>query len=129
MSWGHFGTLLTTPYTSHTFVCKGDHQFQLLFFFLKILFIYLFMRERERERERQRHRQREKQVPCREPDVGFDPGTIGSLPELKADAQPLSHPGVPVPSLSLPFDPHCHDSGTNCLVRVLGYKQQKSPFG
>ena len=43
---------------------------------------------------RQRHRQREKQVLLREPDVGLDPGTPGSLPELKADAQPLSHPGV-----------------------------------
>ena len=47
-------------------------------------FIYLFMRERERER--QRHRQREKQAPCREPDVGLDPGTPGSCPELKAEA-------------------------------------------
>ena len=51
---------------------------------------------RDMERERQRHRQREKQAPCREPDVGLDPSTPGSLPELKADAQPLSHPGVPV---------------------------------
>ena len=32
-------------------------------------------REREREREKQRHRQREKQTPCKEPDVGLDPGT------------------------------------------------------
>ena len=59
---------------------------------------YLFMkdteRERERERERQRHRQREKQAPCREPDVGLDPRTPGSRPEPKANAQPLSHPGV-----------------------------------
>ena len=47
------------------------------------------------ERERQRHRQREKQAPCREPDVGLDPGTLGSRPGPKADAQPLSHPGVP----------------------------------
>ena len=38
------------------------------------------------ERERQRHRQREKQAPCREPDVGLDPGTPGSYPEPKADA-------------------------------------------
>ena len=30
------------------------------------------------ERERQRHRQREKQAPCREPNVGLDPGTPGS---------------------------------------------------
>ena len=50
--------------------------------------IYLFMRdretERERERERQRHRQREKQAPCREPDVGLNPGTPGSGLGLKA---------------------------------------------
>ena len=52
-------------------------------------------RERERERERQRHRQREKQAPCGEPDVGLDPRTPGSHPELKADAQLLSHPGIP----------------------------------
>ena len=50
---------------------------------------------REIERERQRHRQREKQAPCREPDAGLDPGTPGSCPEPKADAQLLSHPGVP----------------------------------
>ena len=49
---------------------------------------------RERERERQRHRQREKQAPCRKPDVGLDPGTPGSRPEPKADAQPLSHQGA-----------------------------------
>ncbi len=49
---------------------------------------------RDTQRERQRHRQREKQAPCREPDVGLDPRTPGSLPEPKADAQPLSHPGA-----------------------------------
>ena len=36
----------------------------------------------ERERQRQRHRQREKQAPCREPDVGLDPGSPGSHPGL-----------------------------------------------
>ena len=36
--------------------------------------------------------QRENQAPCREPNVGLDPG---SRPEPKADVQPLSHPGVP----------------------------------
>ena len=46
----------------------------------------------ETQRERQRHRQREKQAPCREPDVGLDPGTLGSWPELKTDAQPLTEP-------------------------------------
>ena len=46
-------------------------------------------------RERQRHRQREKQAPCRESNVGLDPGTPGSCPEPKADAQLLSLPGIP----------------------------------
>ena len=53
-------------------------------------------RERERERERQRHRQREMQGLPREPDVGLDPGTLGSRLGLKVDAKLLSHPGVPV---------------------------------
>ena len=30
-----------------------------------------------------------------EPDVGLDPITPGSRPELEADAQPLCHPGAP----------------------------------
>ena len=50
------------------------------------------MRDTER---RQRHRQSEKQAPCREPNVGLDLRILGSCPELKADAQPLSHPGAP----------------------------------
>ena len=41
-------------------------------------------REREREGERQRHRQRERQAPCKEPDMGLDPGTPGSHSGLKA---------------------------------------------
>ena len=32
-------------------------------------------------------------------DAGFDPRTPGSRPEPKADAQPLSHPGVPPPTI------------------------------
>ena len=31
--------------------------------------------------------------------------TLGSCPEPKADAQPLSHPGVPLFNLLLPFPP------------------------
>ena len=54
------------------------------------------MRDRERERERQRHRRREKQAPCREPDVGLDPGTPGSHPGPKAGAKLLSYPGIPI---------------------------------
>ena len=50
---------------------------------------------RDMERERQRHRQRDKQAPCREPDAGLDSRTPGSHPEPKANAQPLSHPGIP----------------------------------
>ena len=57
-------------------------------------FIYLFMKDTHTER--QRHRQREKQGPCREPDVGLDPRTPGLCPGLKAGAQPLSHPSVPL---------------------------------
>ena len=53
---------------------------------------------RDTKRERQRYRQREKQAPCGEPNAGLDPGTPGSHPKLKADAQPLSHPGIPAPS-------------------------------
>ena len=64
-------------------------------FCFKILSIY----SSETQRERQRHRQREKQAPCGEPDLGLDPRTPGSHPELKADAQPLSHPGVPLHSV------------------------------
>ena len=64
------------------------------FFFFKD-FIYLFMTDTERERQRQRHRQREKQAPCREPNVGLNPGTPGSRPGPKAGAKPLGHPGYP----------------------------------
>ena len=62
--------------------------------FLKKDLMYFFTREREKER--QRHGQREKPAPCKEPNAGLDPGTLGSHPEPKADAQPLSHPGVPI---------------------------------
>ena len=51
------------------------------------------MKDTDRERET-KTRQREKQAPCREPDVGIDPGTGGSHPELKADIQSLRHPGI-----------------------------------
>ena len=41
------------------------------------------------------HRQREKQAPCKDPDVGLDPGTPGSCPGPKAGTKPLNHPGIP----------------------------------
>ena len=61
-------------------------------FFKKILFIYLFMRDTQREAETQA-----------EGEVGFPQGAqcgtpspnLGPHPEPKADAQPLSHPGIP----------------------------------
>ena len=56
---------------------------------------FLFIYSREMQREKQRHRQREKQAPHRKPDVGLDPQSLRSCPELKVDAQPLSHPRVP----------------------------------
>ena len=51
---------------------------------------------RDTHRERQKHRQREKQAPCGEPNVEFDPWTLGSCPGPKAGAKLLSHPGVPI---------------------------------
>ena len=62
---------------------------------------------KDTHRERQRHRQRERQAPHRQPDVGLDPASPGSRPGPKADAQPLSHPGVPVPCLLLLTPNHC----------------------
>ena len=53
----------------------------LFLFFLKIIYVFI---QRERERDRQRHRQREKQAPCRDPDVGLDPGSPGSHPRVQA---------------------------------------------
>ena len=53
----------------------------------------------QRERERQRHRKKEKQAPCREPDVGLDPGSPGSRPGLQAVLNRWATgaaPGVPV---------------------------------
>ena len=75
-------------------VCFFGVEFKKSFFF-NFLNLFMIVTHRERERERQRHRQREKQAPCREPDVGFDPGSPGSRPGPKAGAKPLRHPGIP----------------------------------
>ena len=64
------------------------------------------MRATEREAETQA--EFEKQAPCREPDMGLDPGPPGSGPGLKAGAKPLSHLGCPkadIQSLSQPDIP------------------------
>ena len=78
-------------------ICIGSvlinpYSFYFILFFKG--FMYVFMRDTHRER--QRHRQREKQAPWREPNVGLNLRTPGSCPEPKADAQPLSHPGIPL---------------------------------
>ena len=39
--------------------------------------------ERETDRHTHTHRHREKQAPCREPNVGLDPGSPGPCPGLK----------------------------------------------
>ena len=77
--------------SSMKFINYNSFNFAMsLFFFLRF---YLFIQERHTER--QRHRQRDKEAPCEEPNVGLDPRTPGSRPELKADPQSLSHPGAP----------------------------------
>ena len=47
--------------------------------------------QREREAETQA-KQKEKQAPCREPDVGLDPGSPGSRPRLQETTTPLGLP-------------------------------------
>ena len=46
-------------------------------------------------RDTHTERQKETQAPHREPDAGLNPGSPGSHPGLKADAQPLSHAAAP----------------------------------
>ena len=66
-------------------LAQGDRTLEMSLEGLKRF--YLFIHER--------HRQREKQAPPHgDPDAGLDPRIPGSLPEPKADTQPLSHPGA-----------------------------------
>ena len=58
-----------------------------------------------------RDREREREAPCREPGVGLNPGIPGSRPGLKADAQPLSHPGIPVLGGFTPAPDSCCPEG------------------
>ena len=65
---------------SHTLIASGNtkwfdqHGIQ----FLSFIFLIFYLFVPERHRERGRDRQREKQVPCWEPVVVLDPGTLGS---------------------------------------------------
>ena len=59
-------------------------------FFKKILFIYSWKTQWESETLTG-----DSEAPFRDSDAWLDPKTPGSLPELKADTQPLSPPGIP----------------------------------
>ena len=78
---------------------------------------YLFIKDRRR--------QKEKQAPCGDPDAGLNPRTPGSCPELKADTQPLSHPGIPkLPLLLSLLPPHLSfscDPGVFCQPLSQGH--------
>ena len=50
----------------------------------------MIVREREADTGRGRSR-----LHAPDPDVGFDPGSLGSRPGPKAGAKPLRHPGIP----------------------------------
>ena len=59
-------------------------------FFLNFFPLRFYLWETERETQAERE---VGSLPT-EPNVGLDPRTLGSRPELKADAQPLSHSGA-----------------------------------
>ena len=82
----------------------------------KILFIH---------ETQQRRRQREEQASCRDPDVGLDPRTPGSHPGPKADALPLSHPGVPRVSNSF----RARLPGPRAIPAHLGKEVRAGPAG
>ena len=93
---------------SQTKIFLKSGFFSIQFFFLRF---YLLIHEihththteREREREREGETQAEGEAGsmqgAQRGTLGLDPGTPGSRPGLKADVQPLSHPGVPHLSL------------------------------
>ena len=58
--------------------------------FFKIVFIH----ERHTEKEAETQAEGE-EAPCREPDVGLDPRSLGSRPGPKAGTKPLSQLGCP----------------------------------
>ena len=75
------------------------------------LILYLFMRDTQRER--QKHRQRESRLHTGSPTWDSIPRLRGSqCPELKADTQPMSHPGVPTGLFSTSF-------GVNLFIFTL----------
>ena len=71
-----------------------------------VFFLRLYLYTHETQRERQRPRQREKQAPCREADTGLDPRSWDHDLSPKADAQLLSHAGVPKVMFKQPKPQH-----------------------
>ena len=103
MTWAegrHLTDWVTQALIYFNFVSQEDRTLNLIgsnvyFCIIFIIYLFLFIYSWETQRERQRHRQKEKQASHREPDAGLDPRTLGSRPEPKVDAQPLSYPGAP----------------------------------
>ena len=93
--------------------------FTTVYFFSKILFIYSW----ETHRERQRHRQKEKQAPCREPDVGLDPGSRDHALGWR-QTQLLSHPGVPLQYIIMAYPCMCCTSCRDSMA--LGMERASS---
>ena len=55
--------------------------------------------------------------------MGLTPGTSGSHPELKADAEPLSHPGVP--DLKIFLSIYCRESMRSGEGQVEGGRERE----
>ena len=55
--------------------------------------------------------------------MGLDPRTPGSRPEPKADAPPLSHPGVPVQGFGFISQINCFGSSGNTHYHVAGARR------
>ena len=82
-----------------SFTFKASKASQLLLILLTLtyrsdssIFFFFLIHERHRESERQR----EQQAPCREPDVGLDPGTAKSCPEPKGRCPTAEPPRDPL---------------------------------
>ena len=75
------------------YMCVSVFAFLLSFFVF--LNFYLFMIVTHREREAETQAEGEAGSMHQEPNVGFDPGSLGSHPGPKAGAKQLSHPGIP----------------------------------
>ena len=79
---------------------RNDKYPTLVSFFLRFYFIYSW--EIQSKRKRQRHRQKEKQVPCREPEIGLDPGSSRSRHGLQAALNPCAT--GPAPTFGFDMD-------------------------